>query len=169
MMKKTILAYGLTAGVVASALMLATTRYVKTMELGKADIIGYSSIVVVGLMIFFGVRAYRRKVGGTMTFRRGFLVGLGITLVSSVCYLATFQLLYYVLEPGIGEKYAECMVERVRRSGGSPAEIAAREEQARQVVALYETPWGNIALTLVETLPVGLVLTTLSAAILRRR
>lgn len=169
MIRKTILVYGLTAGVVASALMLAATRYVKTMELGKADVIGYSSIVVVGLMIFFGVRAHRRKAGGTMSFRRGFLVGLGITLVSSACYLATFQLLYYVVEPGIGEKYAECMVERVRRSGGSADEIAARQEQARRIVALYENPWSNIALTLVEPLPVGLLLTTLSAAILRRR
>lgn len=169
-MKKTVLVYGLISGALASGMMLAATRYVKTMELGKADLIGYSSIVVVGLMIFFGVRSDRRHVGaGKLTFRRGFLVGLGITLLSTACYLATFQLLYYVLEPGIEEKYAACMVERARRSGASSAEIGEREVQARRMVELLENPWTNIALTLIEPLPVGLVLATLSAAILRKR
>jgi len=169
-MKKTVLVYGLISGALASGMMLAATRYVKTMELRKADLIGYSSIVVVGLMIFFGVRSYRRNVGaGKLSFRRGFLVGLGITLLSTTCYLATFQLLYYVLEPGIGEKYAACMVERARRSGASSAELAERTEQARQIEKLYQNPWTNIALALIEPLPVGLVFVTLSAAILRKR
>ncbi len=45
----------------------------------------------------------------------------------------------------------------------------AKAEQARQIVELYENPWTNIALTLLEPLPVGLVLALLSAAILRKR
>jgi hypothetical protein len=36
-------------------------------------------------------------------------------------------------------------------------------------VELYENPLANIALTLMEPLPVGLVLSTLSAAVLRKR
>jgi hypothetical protein len=169
-MKKTVLVYGLVSGVLASGMMLAATRYILRKELGKADLIGYSSMVLVALLIFFGVRSYRRNVGaGKLSFRRGFLVGLGITLLSTACYLATFQLLYYVLEPGIEEKYAACMVERAHRSGSSPAEIGEREVQARRMVELLENPWTNIALTLIEPLPVGLVLATLSAAILRKR
>lgn len=169
-MRKTILTYGLISGVLASALMLAATPFVLAKELGTADLIGYSSIVLVGLMVFFGVRSYRQNVGdGTMTFGRGFLVGLGITLVSSAVYVAAFQLLYYRLQPGIGEVYAECMVERARRSGATPAELDRKTEQAAQIVELYENPWSNVALTLVEPLPVGLLLTTLSAAVLRRR
>lgn len=169
-MRKTILTYGLISGVVASGMMLAATPFVLSKELGTADLIGYSSIVLVGLMVFFGVRSYRQNVGdGKMTFRRGFLVGLGITLVSSAVYLATFQVLYYGVHPGIQEVYAECMIERARRGGASPAELEAEEAQARQIVELYENPWTNVALTLMEPLPVGLVLATLSAAVLRKR
>lgn len=169
-MKKTVLVYGVASGALASGMMLAATPFVLRKELGTADLIGYSSIVVVALTVFFGVRSYRQTVGGgRLTFRRGFLVGLGITLVSSALYLATFQLLYYVFQPGIAEVYAECMVERARRGGASPDEIEETAEQARRIVELYENPWGNIALTLIEPVPVGLVLTTLSAAILRKR
>lgn len=169
-MKKTVLVYGLVSGVLASGMMLVATRYILAKELGTADLIGYSSMVLVALMIFFGVRSYRRNVGGgKLTFRRGFLVGLGITLVSSAVYLATFQLLYYQLRPGIQEVYAECMIERAQRAGASPEELEEKAEQARQIVELYENPLTNIALTLLEPLPVGLVLTILSAAVLRKR
>lgn len=169
-MKKTVLVYGLVSGVLASGMMLAATRYILRKELGKADLIGYSSMVLVALLIFFGVRSYRRNVGGgKLTFRRGFLVGLGITLVSSAVYLATFQVLYYRLYPGIQVVYAECMVERAAQAGASREELEEKAAQARQIVELYENPLANIALTLMEPLPVGLVLSTLSAAVLRKR
>lgn len=168
-MKKTVLGYGLISGVLASAMMLLATRYIVRKELGTADLIGYSSMVLVALVIFFGVRSYRRRAGGALTFRRGLLVGLGITLVSSAVYLASFQLLYYQLRPGIQEVYAECMVERARRAGAGPAELEEKARQARRIVELYENPLSNIALTLLEPLPFGLVLSVLSAAVLRRR
>jgi hypothetical protein len=169
-MKKTVLVYGLVSGVLAAVMMLAATRYILAKELGTADLIGYSSVVLAALFIFFGVRSYRRNVGGgKLTFRRGFLVGLGITLVTSAVYLATFQVLYYGIHPGIQEVYAECMIERAREAGASPEELEAKEAQARQIVGLYENPLANIALTLMEPLPVGLVLSTLSAAVLRKR
>jgi hypothetical protein len=169
-MKKTVLVYGLISGVLTSALMFAATPFVLSKELGTADLIGYSSMVLMGLIIFFGVRSYRQSAGqGKMTFRRGFLVGLGITLVSGALYVAAFQLLYYRLHPGIGQVYGECMVERARRSGATPAELRETADRAERFMALYENPWSNVALTLLEPLSVGLVLTTLSAAVLRRR
>lgn len=168
-MRKTILAFGLSSGGIASAFMLATTPFVEEKMLGTADLIGYSSIVLVGLLIFLGVRSYRRKSGGRLTFRQGFLVGLGITLVSSAVYLLAFQILYYGLRPGIHEVYAECMIERAERGGATSAEIAETTERARKIVELYENPWTNIAITLLESLPAGLVLAILAAAVLRKR
>jgi len=169
-MKKTVLVYGLTSGVLASGMMLAATHFVLRKELGPADLIGYSSMVLVALLIFFGVRSYRRNVGGgKLSFRRGFLVGLGITLVSAAVYLATFQVLYYAVHPGIQEVYAECMIERAERAGASPEELEEKAAQARQIVEIMEHPLGNIALTLLEPLPVGLALSALSAAVLRKR
>lgn len=169
-MKKTVLVYGLVSGVLASGLMLAATHFVLRKELGPADLIGYSSMVLVALLIFFGVRSYRRNAGGgKLTFRRGFLVGLGITLVSAAVYVATFQVLYYAFHPGIQEVYAECMIERAERAGASPEELEKKAAQARRIAELYENPLANVALTLLEPLPVGLVLSALSAAVLRKR
>jgi len=38
--------------------------------------------------------------------RRAFVVGLLITAVATVCYVATWELIYYQLAPDFGEKYA---------------------------------------------------------------
>jgi len=168
--KKTVLAYGLVSGAVTSALMLAVVPLIESRKLATSDFIGYGSIVLMGLIIFFGVRSYRQNVGdGRMSFLQGFGVGAGITLISCALYLATFQLLFYELRPGIEETYAECMIERARRSGASDAEILETTKQAHRMVELLRNPWSNIVLTLLEPLPMGLVLTTLSAAILRKR
>ncbi len=168
--KKTVLTYGLASGAVTSTLMLAANSLLASKRLATSDFIGYSSIVLMGLIVFFGIRSYRQNVGeGRMTFLQGFGVGVGITLISCTLYLATFQLLFYELRPGIEETYAECMIERARRSGASDAEIIETTKQARRIVGLLRNPWSNIALTLLEPLPMGLVLTTVSAAILRKR
>ncbi len=168
--KKIILTYGLASGVVTSAVMLTVVPLIEAKRLAISDFLGYSSIVLMGLIIFFGIRAVRQNVGdGRLSFRQGFVAGVGITLISCTLYLATSQFLFYVLRPGIEETYAECMIERARRSDASDAEIVERTQQAHRMMDLLRNPWSNIALTLLEPLPMGLVLTIVSAAVLRKR
>jgi hypothetical protein len=80
------------------------------------------AIVLSFLLVFFGIRSYRENVsGGVLTFGRGFTVGLLITLMSCVFYVAAWQLIYFKLSPGFMEKYART---RSRRRG-DPARASA--------------------------------------------
>src|SRR5882672_7519030 len=119
-MKKTVLTFGLISGAMSAALMLVTIPFTDRIGWEKGEILGYTIIVLSALMVFFGVRSYRENVGGgRLTFGRGFAVGILITLISSVCYVATWELVYYKLMPGFTEKYTAHLVERAKASGAS--------------------------------------------------
>ena len=59
-MKKIVLIFGLISGLLSAGMMLAVLPFIRSMDLGKADTLGYTSIVLSALLVFFGVRSYRR-------------------------------------------------------------------------------------------------------------
>jgi hypothetical protein len=119
-MKKTVLTLGLISGAVSAATMLATLPFADAIGWEKGEILGYTIVVLSALMVFFGMRSYRENVGGgRLTFGRGFAVGILITLISSACYVGTWEIVYFKLMPGLAEKYAVHMVERAKASGAS--------------------------------------------------
>lgn len=169
-MKKTVIVWGLISGAVSSGMMLLFLPFADRIGFEKGEILGYASIVLAALLVFFGVRAYRENVsGGRLTFGRGFLVGLLITLVSTLCYVATWEVVYFKLAPDFGEKYTAFTVEKARKSGASEEKIAAIEKEAADFQQLYDNPLVNAAITFLEPFPFGLVAAAISAGILRRR
>ena len=117
-MKKTVLTFGLISGALLSAKMLLTAPFHERIGFDAAEVIGYTTLVLASLLVFFGVRSYRENVaGGHLTFGHALRVGLMITLVSSICYVATWQFVYYQMAPGFAEKYAAHYLERQRASG----------------------------------------------------
>jgi hypothetical protein len=169
-MQKIVLSFGLIAGAILSAMMLLTLPFLDKIGFDKGEVIGYTTMVLAFLMVFFGVKSYRDNVaGGRVTFGRAFLVGLLITAVASVCYVATWQLVYYKLAPDFGEKYTAYAVEKAKKSGASEAQIAATKKEMTEFMELYKNPLVNIGITFLEPLPVGLVFTLVTAGVLSRR
>lgn len=167
---KHVLTFGLIAGAVLSAMMLATLPFMDKIGFENGEIIGFSTMVLAFLMVFFGVKSYRDNVaGGTITFGRAFVVGLMITLVASVCYVATWQVVYYKLAPDFGEKYATYAVEKAKKSGATEAQVIAQRKEATEFMEMYKNPFINIAITLLEPLPVGLLFTLVTAGVLSRK
>jgi hypothetical protein len=84
--------------------------------------------------------------------------------------VATWEVVSHKFIPDFGEKYLAQSIERVRASGKSPQEIENEIENMRSMMQLYNSNiLVNIAFTLLEPLPPGLVMTLLSALILRKR
>jgi hypothetical protein len=71
--------------------------------------------------------------------------------------------------PDFAVKYAAHMVERAKASGASQQKIAETEQQAREFKQAYDNPLINVAYTFMEVFPVYLVVTTVSAGILRKK
>ena len=169
-MRKIVLTFGLIAGAILSVMMLLSTQFQDEIGFEKAEVIGYTTMVLAFLMVFFGVKSYRDNVaGGSVTFGRAFKVGLLITLVASICYVATWQLVYHKLAPDFVEKYSAYAVEKARESGATEAEIAATTRKMTEFREMYRNPLVNIAITLLEPLPVGIGFTLLTAWALSRK
>lgn len=169
-MKKTVLTFGMISGAIAISTMLATLRLEDKIGYDKGYILGYTAIVLSALFIFFGVRSYRENVGGgRMTFGRGFAVGILITLIASACYVGTWEVVYFNFMPGFAEKYAAHMEEQAKASGASQQKIDEKVREAKQFKQMYDNPVINVGLTFMEIFPVGLLVTLVSAGILRKK
>ena len=168
-MRKTVLTFGLIAGAILSVMMLVTLPFADTIGFDRGEIIGYTSMVLAFLLIFFGVRSYRDNVaGGAVSFGRALAVGALIAAVASLMYVATWQLIYYKLAPDFGTKYQAYILEKERAEGKSEEAIARKKAQLEDFAKLYRNPVINAAITFVEPLPVALVVALVSAGILSR-
>jgi hypothetical protein len=170
-MKRTVLIFGLISGLVSSAMMFLTLPLLDRgiINFDNGEVLGYTSIFLSFLLVFFGIRSYRESHGGTITFGRAFSVGILITLISCVFYVASWEILYYNFLPDFGNKCAAHAIAKVRAKGGSDAEIAATKKQYEQFKKIWDNPLLNAAVTMIEPFPVGLIVTLISAGILRRR
>ena len=178
-MRKIILTFGLIAGFISSAMMGLTIPFAdKLGHNGAAYLLGYTTLVLSFLLVYFGIRQARdnppanapgNPQPGTITFTRAFTVGLAITVVASLCYVLTWEVLYYTVFPDFMDKYAAHLIQKAQHANLSPAALQAQLQQIQHQKALYRNPLYNAALTFLEPFPVGLVVTLISAVILRRK
>lgn len=169
-MRKTVWKFGLISGALSVVVVAATVPLIDTRKYGAMDFLGYAAIVLSALLIFFGIRSYRETAGGgRLPFTRGLLVGVLISLVSSLCYLVAFQAAYFKLVPGLGDKYAACMVDRARDGGASPEKVEETRRQAARLKEMWDRPLTNAAVSFAQTFPLGLVASLISAVILRKK
>ena len=168
-MKKTVWTFGLISGAILSVMMLITMPLHD--QIGdNGEIVGYTTMVLAFLLIFFGVRSYRDQRGGSISFGRAFLVGVLITAVSAACYVATWEVLYHTVYPDYMEKYEARMIEKTRASGASQAAIDKQLADMKKMTDLYKSNLlFNLGVTFLEPLPVGLVMTLITAGVLRTR
>jgi hypothetical protein len=169
-MNRIVWTFGLIAGAVLGAMMLLTLPFQDSIGFETGAVIGYTSMVLAFLMVYFGVRSYRDNVaGGTVKFGRAFRVGILIALVGTACYVATWELIYYKLAPDFTAKYAAAAVNRVKQSGGTAEQVAAKEKEVAAFTEAYKNPLINIAYTALEPLPVGLLFALVTAGLMSRK
>lgn len=170
-MKKIVLRFGLLAGAVLIAGSAITIPLCLngTLPFEQSLLIGYSIMVLSFLMVFAGIRRYRENAGGTITFGKAFQVGILISLIASVMYVAAWEIVYYGFVPDFEDRYAAKTIEGLRKEGASAEKIAETEREMAEFKKLYKNPLINIGMTFMEVLPVALIMTLVSAAILRKR
>ena len=117
-MKKTVLTFGLISGAILSAMMLITLPFHDAIGFDRGMIVGYTTMVLGFLLIFFGVRSYRDNVaGGTVRFGRALAVGVMIGAVASLCYVATWEIVYFNFQHDYLKKYQAYTLEKARAAG----------------------------------------------------
>jgi ethanolamine transporter EutH len=169
-MRKIVLTFGLIAGGILAATFLISLPFHDAIGFDRAMVLGYTSMVLAFLLIFFGVRSYRDHVaGGRLSFGRALAVGVLIGVVASCCYVLTWEVIYFGTKSDYIEKYQAHMIEKARQAGQSPEAIAAKQAEMAKFAEMYRNPLINSAMTFMEPLPVALVVALVSAGVLSRR
>ncbi|MCW3085849.1 MAG: hypothetical protein JWP12_3215 [Bacteroidetes bacterium] len=175
-MKKNSLVFGTISGVIISTFM-GVSMAVMGCGSGETDggsssmIIGFSAMAVAFSFIFVGVKNYRDKQnGGTLTFGKGFLLGLMISLVASTLYVITWGVEFHFFMPDFMDKYSAMQVKQLQGSGISGAALDEAVKSMESTTYSYKhNPFFFAMFTYMEILPIGILITLISALILRRK
>jgi hypothetical protein len=173
-MKKTILIHGLIAGAIVSTIMLFTTNYISHCE-GSVDyetsmLIGYASMLISFSLVFVGIRNYRNKYnGGVISFGKAFKIGIVIVLIASTIYVIAWLIAYFFFIPDFMDKFSAHELAKLKASGANQTEIDKQTKEMADFARMYKNPFFNAMITYIEILPVGLVVTLISALILKRK
>jgi hypothetical protein len=168
--KKTVITFGLISGVISSFLMACSIPFYHRIGNDRALILGYTSIVLSFLMVYFGIRSYRDNVAdGQISFAKGFGIGICITLISCVFYVATWQVLERTVFTDFMDQYSATMIAKAQASGESAQVVQAKIDEIQRMKVMYANPLYNVLYTFIEPFPVGLLITLISAAVLKKK
>jgi hypothetical protein len=170
-MKNIVLKYGLISGLVLAVFCAAYWPVMIKQHLPEpwGMVIGFSTMILAFTAVFFGIRAYRDQQGGALTFGRGLQVGLLIALITCAFYVIGWEIVYWNFIPDFADRYAAMTISRMQADGAPAAEIARTQAEMARFKELYANPIYNVAMTFMEIFPVGLIISVISAAILRRK
>lgn len=167
-MGRIIAVYGAIAGVIVIFGMFISITVVA--DHGTMGMVaGYLSMLVALLFVFVGVKRYRDvNLGGVIGFWKAFGIGLGIGLVASLFYILGWELYMWRTGGTFMTDYIATSIADMRAAGKSAAEITKFSAEMGAMAEQYKNPLFRMALTLTEILPVALLVSLVSAALLRR-
>lgn len=170
-MRKVVLTYGILAGVIIAVLMvIAGSLASGYAENSYSMVLGYATMIISLSLTFFAIKSYRDNYsGGAITFGKGFLIGLYVSLVASVFYVAGWEIYSSIAMPNWVDHYAKHSIEALKKSGASDAAVLQKTKDMADFKAMYQNPLYRYGMTFLEIFPVGVVISLSSAAILRRR
>jgi uncharacterized membrane protein len=129
---------------------------------------GYLTMIVALSMIFFGVKRYRdRDLGGVIKFVPALLIGLAISAVAGVIYVAGWEVYMAATGGTFMDAYIAHTIEGARAKGMAAAELDKMIAEMNAFKVQYANPLFRMAITFVEIFPVGVVVSLISAAVLR--
>lgn len=170
-MQRIVIRYGL-----ISALILVGISVVVLLALGVpgpedyalGEIIGYSSIIVSLVPVFFGVKYYRDEIGGgTLSFWKGVGVGLAIATIPSLAF-AIYNLVYVKwIDPEFSEKYMQYSLDSAR-ADMTAAEFESYAAQIESQSAVLTDPLIQTVVMFLTVFLIGIAVAIISALILRR-
>ncbi|MES2036085.1 MAG: DUF4199 domain-containing protein [Pseudomonadota bacterium] len=166
-MLRTILLFGLAAGVIVATPMFSLLVFGES-EASHSMVTGYLLMLLGLSLIFVAVKRHRdRALGGVIRFLPAFLMGLGISVVAGIVYVIGWEISLAATHFAFVDDYGAAMIEAARAKGASAAELARVAGEVEKFRTQYANPLFRLPMTFVEIFPVGLLVSLVTAALLR--
>jgi len=169
-MKKTVLTFGILSGLAISFLMYLGMPSGENPNYEAGEIYGYLTMIISLSFIFIGIKMLRDKYqSGKITFGRAFLAGFYISLISSLMYAVSWEIYLSVSKVDFMEKYADAQIQKMKTDGATEAAINEKTASMNSMKEYYKNPVLRFGITVFEMLPVGILISLISAGILRKK
>ena len=168
-MLRTILKYGLIAGLVVGGFELATFVLFSGMPpLKYGMVIGYTTMLIALSAVFVGIKRHRdRDRGGVIGFWRALGVGLGISFVAGLFYVAAWEVVQSMMHMDFASSYAKAIIASQKAKGASDEALAKLSAEMEAFKVQYANPLYRLPMTFAEIFPIGVLVSLLSAGLLR--
>ena len=134
----------------------------------SGQVFGYLIMLAALTLIFVGVKRHRDlNHGGVIKFVPAFLTGLAIAAVAAVFYVIGWEAYLAATDHAFIEEYIAGIIESKKNAGVSGAALDQAIEKLNAMAKNYGNPLFRIPITFMEIFPVGLLVSMVSAAILR--
>lgn len=167
-MKKTALIFGSVIGIPLSGGMIYMVDFLfyKNPDVKGNDFLGYIVLVVLLSPIFFGIRSYRNnQLGGAISFKKALGTGVLISLIASTIYLVVWLFAYYLFfYPDFIDKYTAYALRHC-----APSDVEAKAQSLREFAQMYKNPLFVMLSTFMEIFPLGVIISLISAFLLKRK
>ncbi len=167
-MKRIILIYGSIAGVIVAtctALTMIATPHGNSASMA----VGYLSMLISLSLVFAGVKKYRdEQLGGVIGFSTALGVGFGISLIATLFYALGWEAYLYATDYRFMPSYVESTIAAKVAAGASTDEIAKLTTEMQAFAKTYENPALRLLITMSEMAPVAIIVTLISATLLRK-
>jgi hypothetical protein len=174
-MKKVVITFGLISGVIVAGLgwLIGWLCMTDRISLDRTQFIGYASMLIALSMVFFGIKSYRDNyANGKVSFWNGVRIGLLISLISGVLYWGGSEF-FSIANPGfqakVMQKYTDLTVGKMQAQGASQEEIEKAMANVALMESLFKNPLLFFLVCMVEYLPIGIIVSLISAALLRKK
>lgn len=170
-MQRNVIVFGLISGLIVSAFMVYTiAKCYASSDFESSMLLGYASMIIAFSFIFIGVKNFRDKYdNGVISFGKAFKIGLYISLIASTIYVVAWLIDYYLFIPDFMEKYTAHVLKEVKAGGASQLDINNKVTEMAGYKEMYKNPLFVVLMTYLEILPVGLIISLISALILKRK
>ena len=170
-MLRKISSYGTIAGLIVAAGMFAFT--LPNLKNGHSDsatglLIGYLTMLIALTAVFVAIKRHRDiDLGGVIKFWPAFGLGLGISFVCGLFYTLAWEALMAITHMNFAADYAKSMITGAAAKGATPEALAKVSAEAEKFKTRYANPLYRLPMTFTEIFPVGVLVSLVSAGLLR--
>jgi Protein of unknown function (DUF4199) len=164
-----ILSYGAIAGLIVGLVLFGTTVAMNGHPPSAyGAVIGYSSMLIALSAVFVAIKRRRDDdLGGVIKFWPAFGLGLGISVVAGIFYVLAWEAALAYTHMDFAGDYGKYLIKQKIAAGVSGDALAKFTADMQQFKQQYDQPIYRLTMTFSEIFPVGVLVSLVSAGLLR--
>jgi len=131
-------------------------------------VIGYTTMLIALSAVFVGIKRHRDvDRGGVIGFWRALGVGLAISFIAGLFYVAAWEAVQSMMHMDFASSYAKAIIASQQAKGASAEALAKLSAEMEAFKVQYANPLYRLPMTFAEIFPIGVLVSLVSAGLLR--